>query len=426
MKIKNHRNKGFHSAFLCVAIFCCAVAALAQSGNTENKVPVQEIKPPADAELKDKLKKPDATYEFITPRNIYYFMFALKEAGKRGFKLDKLTALPGVGIEVDKQKLIGTVLTGTVKFDGEKRYDYNFFFAEGEKDAELTLNRLAKDGWAFREVITINNSGDNDDLTTDGVFANQLKKLPMLGNIYLLERPEGTKVERTYKLFKAGVGTGRSPSPKLQEMIDQSVAEGFVPVASYTSFSLTGFLKIEAFCGVLVEKREAAKKLEYKIVRGNSSEGMWEDLDAAAKQGFRIDSMTFGASIMTREPGKTAPVSYQRLISFAKNYSTDLAATLAKKTHFYAAVVYSYPRGPMSKNILVFEDDPAQVESELKLVMINPLLPKKFKKTPEEFYKTVDLPAVVFQKTLGEGFYPRDIYFSDSEGLMMVFAREKK
>jgi hypothetical protein len=426
MKIKIRQTNIIYYLLFGISIFCFVIQVSAQSGNKETKVPIQEITVPVEDKSKDEIKKPKAEYEFISPRNIYYFMLALKEAGRRGFKLDKLTSLPGVGIEVDNQKLIGTVMAGTVKFDGVHRYDYNFFFGEGEKDPELTLNRLAKDGWALREVISINNSGNEENLPTGDIFANQLKNFPLLGNFYLLERPDGEKVVRSYKLFKAGVGTGRNPSPKLQEMMDGAIAEGYLPVASYTSFAMTGFLKIDAFSGIIVEKREAPKKLEYKFIRGNSSEGMWQDLDAAAKQGFRIESMSFSTAILTREPGATAPVSYTWLFTDDKKYQTNLTATLAKNPYFHSAGVFSFPRGPMNKNLLIFENPATPVNEELKLVTLIPIIPKEFKKKPDEFYKTIDLPAVIFQKTLDAGFVPRDVYYSDGEGLMMVFARAKK
>src|SRR5215203_1672001 len=95
-------------------------------------------------------------------------MLALKEAGRRGFKLDKVTSLPSGDYETSKQKAKGLVLAGTVKYDGESRYDYNFFFAEGEENPETTLNELAKEGWAFRDVLSVTGTGDADSRRVRG------------------------------------------------------------------------------------------------------------------------------------------------------------------------------------------------------------------------------------------------------------------
>lgn len=392
----------------CLSFLCFALFARAQSGN-ENKVPVQEISAESP---KDEVKKTPAAYEYISPRHVYLFIQALKKAGERGYRLDRMTSLPSSVTGADEE---GSVLAGFVKYDGERRFDYNFFYAEGEKDPELTLNRYAKDGWAFREIITL----------ADAVQINNVN-IPQMGNIYLLERAGGEKILRTYKLLKGGVGTGRNPTAKLQGLMDQALAENFYPVASYQTFHLKNIFSVDAFCGILLEKRDEAKKLDYRFVRGNSSKGLWKDLDVAAKEGFHIDSMSAVTAIMTREPGATAPVSYTWLLPDEKTYQANLAATLAKNSRLHSVAVYSYYLSGMIRNLLVFENSAPPESREIKLVKMIPLIPKEFRKKPDEFLKTIDSPEIVFQKALDEGFKPKEVYYIDDQGLMAVFTREKK
>ncbi len=370
---------------------------------------------------------PKANYELIAPQNIRDFMVALKEAGTRGFRLDKMTTLKSGDYETSKKKANATVISGIVRFDGESRFDYNFFFAEGEKDPEETLNNLAKEGWTFRDVISVAGSGDDDSLLIEDLFANRLRQFPSFGNIYVLERDDNKQSPRTYKLLKAGVGTGRSPTAKLQLLLDQSLKEGFVPVATYFSFDFKSLITVDSFSGILVEKRDEVKNLDYKFVRGNRSNGLWEEIALFSKEGFRIENINVSSAILVREKEKTAPVSYLWLEADEKTFPTDLSAALAKNPAFHSTGIYTQAMGEMSKNLLIFENTPTfAAAGEIKFVKIMPVIPKQFKKNPQEFLKTIDPPQIAFQKALDEGFVPRDVYYTGKEGLIMVFTRAKK
>lgn len=374
----------------------------------------------------NEIPAPKANYEFIEPQNIRDFMVALKEAGMRGFRLDKMTTLKNGDYESSRKKAKGTVLSGVVRFDGENRFDYNFFFAEGEKDPEETLNNLAKEGWTFRDVISVAGSGDDDSLLIEDIWANKLRKFPTFGNIYVLERTDNKRVPRSYKLLKAGVGTGRNPTPKLQGLLDQAIKDGFVPVATYFSFDFKSLITVDQFSGVVVEKRDEVKNLEYKFVRGNRSGGLWEEIALFSKEGFRIDSMNTTSAILVREKEKAAPVSYTWVEAEEKTFQTDLTAALAKNPAFYSTGIYMYGMADLNKNLLIFENTPTATVDEIKFVKILPVIPKQFKKNPQEFLKTIDTPQVAFQKAIDEGFTPRDVYYTGKEGLVMIFTRAKR
>jgi hypothetical protein len=400
-------------------------------GVDQKKTTIRETEN-ADDKSRPDIPEPKAGYEFIEPQNIYNFMLALKEAGKRGFRLRALAPLPGRAAETSKKAAKGMMLSGVVAFDGENRYDYNFFFAEGEKDPEQTLNDLSRDGWRFRDVISVFGEGDDDSLPIEDIFANRLRKFPTLGNIYVLERTlEGNKSPAVYKLLKAGVGTGRSPTAKIQALLDQSAGEGYVPVGPYYSFDVKSLFSVDSFCGIIMEKAGQAGNLEYKFVRGNRSDGLWKDIDEFSKQGFRIGLLNFSNAILIREKGgaaATAPVTYLRLVTDHKNYATDLAAALAKNPSFYSAGAYATGM-EVVKNLLIFQENGAASDGEIfeyRFGNMLPVVPKQYKKNPQEYLKNLDKPEVVFQKSLDDGYIPRDLYFSEKEGLMILFARRKK
>lgn len=378
----------------------------------------------------EEIPEPQAFYEYVAPQNIRDFMLTLREAGKRGFKLQKLTTLSGNYAATSSKKQVDrTVLAGILKFDGENRFDYDFFFAEGEDDPEKTLNELARQGWYFRDLISVYGSGVSDSLAIEDIFANRLRKLPSFGNIYLLERRDGKQVERSYKLLKAGVGAGKNPSAKMQTMLDEAVKEGFVPVGAYYSFNSTGLLSVDSFSGVLVEKKSSDKdddmteKYEYKFARGNRSEGLRKDIVELTKEGWRIGTLNYSTAVMVREKGETDPVEYVWVVADDKKYPAQRDAVLEQKPAFFSAAVFA--RGfEFDKNSLIFEKN-AEAD-DYKIVKVIPNIPKQFKKKPEEFLKTVEKPEIIFSSNLQEGYIPKDLFISEDEGLMMIFVRKKK
>jgi hypothetical protein len=396
-----------------MAYLLCAGLVCAQTENAENKVPPTR-----------------ADYEYLAPQSLSDFMTALKEAGKRGFRFYKMTTVPVSLAEEEKKgkkKKKEVVLAGVLKYEGGSRYDYNFFFAEGEENPDATLNKLSNDGWHFREVLSVMSGKDRIDLPVGGAYANRARILPALGNLYLLERVDGQPATpRVYKLFKAGVGTGRTPTAKLQAMLDQSLKEGFLPVGAYLTIDLKNLFSIDAASAILVEKREAEKNFEYKFVRGNQSDGLWEDIEALAKQGFRIKLMNYNTAIMHREPGDALPVSYTHLRASDEKFQSHLAATLAKNPQFYGTAAYGDGLWmKLNKNSLIFENL-ASAGNEYKFVNVLPLIPKQYRKNPAEFAKTLENPQTLFSRAEDEGFTPCDLYYSDSEGLVIVFERGKK
>ncbi len=374
-----------------------------------------------------------AVYEYAAPENILDFMKTLRDAGGRGYRLDKMTVTNQTNYSASSaKKQVGrTFLAGILKKDDEATFDYNFFFAEGEDDPEKTLNELAKDGWYFRDVISVYGEGDSSSLLIEDIFANRLRSIPTLGNIYLLERQTNAKkrVERNYKLLKAGVGTGRNPTPKMQALLDDAVKEGFLPVASYLSMRMTSIISVDVFNGVIVEKtaaENAPENREYRFIRGNRNDGLQKDIAEFSKEGWRIGVLNFNTGILYRTAAaENSPVKYTWLETGEKTYPAMRDEIIARKPPFFSAVVTGSDQH-FNKNALIFEEASGNKSADFKIVTVLPKLPKQFKKKPEEFYKTIDKPEDVFSKNMSEGYIPQDVFLSDNEGLMMIFVRSEK
>lgn len=370
-------------------------------------------------------------YQYAAPENILDFMKTIKDAGARGYRLDKLTVTNQSNSQASSaKKQVGkTFLAGILKKENEAAFDYNFFFAEGEDDPEKTLNELAKDGWRFRDVISVFGEGDSTSLLIEDIFANRLRKLPTLGNIYLLERQTGAKKspETAYKLLKVGVGAGRNPTPKMQGLLDEAVKEGFRPIASYLSLRFTSIITIDVFNGVIVEKtagENSPENREYKFIRGNRNGGLQDDIATFSKEGWRIGALNFNTGFLYRTIGaEKSAIKYTWLETEEKTYPAMREEIVSRKPAFLSAVVTGSDQR-FNKNALIFEESAANKNADFKIVTVLPKLPKQFRKKPEEFYKTVEKPEEVFSKKLAEGYVPEDIFLSDDEGLMMVFVKQ--
>jgi len=415
MKLRNIFTKpDAIAAFAVLLAFLIAppFAAFAQSDKTiENKTP--------------EIPKPQFLYEYIAPRTIVDFMYALKDAGQRGFRLDKLTVIPSAEAETSKQKAGRTILAGTIRYDGENRYDYNFFFAEGEKEPDTKLNLLADKGWYFRDVVTVYGGGADTD--PSGFFENSVYSLPTIGNLYLLERASQAKSNRQYKLLKAGHGLGRNPTEKMQILLNEAVREDFLPVATYYSFGITSIVSVDAYFAILVEKNAPAAKSEYRFIRSNRNEGLRKDIDKITTEGFRIGVHNMNSAVMVRDAEKRPPIVYQWVLTGKKDYAASLARIAEADTEFYSGGV-DIIGGDFVKSVLIFRNKTAGNANRFEyrtLRMIPPREKKAKKGAPVTPPTTPENAEDAFKKMLSDGFTPRDVYYSDEDSLNVLFARQK-
>lgn len=412
---------------LCLSFSIFVSLTIAQSGKPiESKPvpPVQELQSDK-AEAKKEIPLPKANYELIEPKTVVDFMYALRDAGKRGFRLEKVTALPSGSADTSKEKVSLTVLAGIVKFDGKKQYDYNFFSAEGEGSPDGKLNNLGQNGWYFRDVVSVFGGGVKDD----GIFANSIYQFPTNGNIYLLERIIGSEVPTpNYKLLKSGATLGKNPEAKIQTMLEESIKDGYRPVATYYTYLVKSLFLVDSSYNVLLEKTNAPAKLEYKFVNSGRSEGLRKEIIKLSSQGYKISLINFNSAILTRKPEKTAPVTYHWVKTDEKNYPTNFGSILAKTPVYRLGGVDQSDSGDYLKSLLIFEDiSTAETDlSEYQTIKFSPIVPKEFRKNPQEYLNRFEKWEVAFPRLLGEDYSPLDLYYSDIEGLTILFERQKK
>jgi hypothetical protein len=415
------RNMFIKSGVFAALVFClaCLIAPSIIVAQTENKSATENAP-------KTGIPKPPAVYEYLAPQTIVNFMYAVKEAGQRGFRLDKLTAVPSGEAETSKEKAGRTVLAGIVCYDGENRYDYNFFFAEGEKEPDAKLNLLADRGWYFREVVTVYGGGADTD--PSGLFENSVYSLPTIGNLYLLERVSEGKSNRQYKLLKAGQGLGKNPTEKMQNLLNEAAKEDFAPVATYYSFGVTSIVSVDSYFAVLVEKNAPVAKSEYRFIRSNRSDGLRKEIDKVIAEGFRIGIHNLNSAVMVRDAEKSAPVVYQWVLTGKKDYAPTLAKVAESDAEFYSVGVDMADAGDFVKSVLIFRNKTAGSANRFEYRTLRMLAPRR--KKPKKG-STVEPPAAqekpkdAFKKMLADGYAPRDLFYSDEDSLNVLFERQK-
>ena len=62
---------------------------------------------------------------------------------------------------------------------------------------------------------------------------------------------------------------------------------------------------------------------------------------------------------------------------------------------------------------------------DYQFVKMLPKIPKEFKKKTQEYLKTLEKPGVAFQNMLTQGYAPRELFYSENAGLMILFERQK-
>ncbi|MBC7797451.1 MAG: hypothetical protein H7Z37_11310 [Pyrinomonadaceae bacterium] len=395
----------------------------AQSGQQVEKAPVkpvqgtpiETVEPKKTVEVKDKpadIPKPKFLYEYISPRNTFDFLLAIQKGGKRGFRIEQITAVPGGSDDVNG------AFAGVMKFYGETQYEYDFIFAENVDNPEQALNSSGKNGWYLRDVLAT--SGDNG---SSGMLGN----LFVLSNIYLLERATNdSQPVNDYKLIKAAAGTGRNSTLRMQTLLDAAISEGYVPVGSYRVQNVKSLFSVDsAFC-LIVQKSSVERKLEYKFVNSGRSKGLREDIEILSKQGYRVKLITYNSAVLARGTGQTAPVLYDWNETDKKVYPANLATMAAKKKSYVFGGIDVISNADYIKTILVFEDGETGNAFNYQTVKMSPKIPKQFKKNPEEYLKTIENPQVAFERFLTEGYIARDIFYSEVDGTTILFERREK
>ena len=424
-------------AGLCLAL--CVWSASAQSGRINNysKSKPSGASPTATAGVQTaSAAKPIPLFartEYIAPERIDYLLNKLKEAGRRGFRLDKITACPSPYISgTSREKARVVPLSATVKYANGQKYDYDAFYAEDQTDPAMKLNLMASNGWYFRDVISVwSDPPGNRDVLIRGKLkrvGTPTSNITTFGNIYLVERISSEPVNKFYQLLKVGIGPGRTPTADMQGLLDKAIADGYVPVATTQTFGATSPLTLDAYCAVLLQMIPDDKhsvndgQAEFRFFHGIYRSSMQAKVEEAAKEGFNIYTVNFNTVIMMRpNKNETRPVA----LRFVRVDEPDAAALLKNadnKLDYRIGGIGSFgfwASADLVKNVLIFETTNV-TSKEFQTLVVTPK-----KKNKNQFAGLPENPSDAFKRMLSENFVVRDLFYSRLEGVTVLFERAK-
>lgn len=413
---------------LTIALSFVASQISAQSGRPiETPSPSTVPATPAPDEVDDEIKfpVPSQKYEYIAPRGITTFLDAANNAGERGFRLTQILDAPNdKTVNSSAEKAGSTILAGIAQYEGINQYQYGAFLAESYSEPAERLNSLAKDGWHFRDLISVSGGTFNND-SNKGDFS-----IPTYGNVIIIERiVDGEASPYEYKFLKAGVGLGKNPTTKMQTLLDAETKNGsFAPIATLLSFGAGSKTLIDAYFGVLlVDKKEDAPQKEYRFMRSGGSYGYREDFEKAAQEGFQPEILNTTSAVLSRTPNEKKPLKFYFVITENKKKYPDIL-----NAAFENKIIYDLGRKSVNaetrdftNSLLLFRENANGEAGKAKYKILNMTveIPKQYKKNPQEYLKNLANPLETFKQMQAEGYEVIDLYLSDYKNVSILFLR---
>ena len=261
-------------------------------------------------------------YKFINAQNTATLEKELNQNASSGWRLFQLPkALQG--------NSMGALLSRPSATDQSVKYDYKVLSARRIGTLEDEFKASVSQGYEFRSIISIYRAGD---VAMDYVLNSGGETM------IVLERPQGTMKPRFEYQFLSVKLEGT-----LQKELSKVVAQGYRPLemvrAVDNSVKRAAFSMIVPAGGLMMRKEErtlitvrelapttnaASNKTEYKFLATKKVATMEEEMNAAAKEGFRYHNSSPGLlTLMIRDTSEK---------STKPRYEYKLLATLRTDT----------------------------------------------------------------------------------------------
>ncbi len=261
-------------------------------------------------------------YKFINAQNTATLEKELNQNAASGWRLFQLPkAVQG--------NSMGALLSRPAATEQPAKYEYKVLSARRIGTLEDEFKKAVAQGYEFRSIISIYRAGD---VAMDYVLNSGGETM------MVLERPQGiTKPRFEYQFLSVKLeGT-------LQKELSKVVAQGYRPLemvrAVDNSVKRAAFSMIVPAGGLIMRKEErtlitvrelapttnaALSKIEYKFLATKKVATMEEEMNAAAKEGFRYHSSSPGLlTLMVRDTSEK---------SAKQRYDYKLLATLRTDT----------------------------------------------------------------------------------------------
>lgn len=362
-----------------------------------------------------------SAFKYITGEDESFFK-QLNEAGKLGYKLQIVTRIPP---DSDKEKGI-LKLAAILRLKVGDYYEYGWL----DPEAAVTYNPDSTVGFDIFESIpyyfTANDlvPSKSEKRDTDAVFDNVFSSILFTyGNIFILERSNGGRDQRDYELLTSELGYGKTPSQDLLEGIIEKSKDGFRPVSVYS-----GKRGLTTNISILATKEKnavpnGAARYEYQFVR--SVYGIGRKIEQRAAQGFKL--VYFGQNIlaqnfalMSKENGNKAPFSYLWIDADDDSYPVRIKKA-AEQGFVYHSVVWN---GVIEKKLVFEKSAETAPKYDYKILNLNPRVARQSGKSS----RALRLPApqetkAAAERLLTEGYIIRDLFYSEFEGVCLLFEK---
>lgn len=226
-----------------------------------------------------------ATVRIIATTKTATFEKELNESAKEGFRLTRLAKAD-----------YGSGVSGLVtQENATPQYEYKVLSTTRLTTLQKEVEQAAAEGYEVRGMTT---EGNATTFTTKEITA-------------VMERPVGTTERRfTYKLVTA---------KKLQEDVDNTLAEGFVPVEMFVTQRsdlgmMVSFSGSSLLLNILFSRAAnstATPDSEYRIVWRADHAKMTEELNQLAREGFHLNLVATYPLVLMARPKQTTSPKYE-------------------------------------------------------------------------------------------------------------------
>jgi len=370
-----------------------------------------------------------ASYRYIIGAGVENFVVKLNEAGRAGYRLEKMTKFPMGSSDIPEE----TIVAAIVRLDRPNLYEYDWFDASTPEMLDTRINERAELGFYFRDTLSFIFNGCGSTEKDPRVerrmkgFDGKIQPLIYYGEIYLVERKNEAAVKnKFYKVLIGREGLGRKPTADLEERLSDTIADGFRPVAA-TTFSrdiVSSFGKTTAI-SLLVERDEpeASKRAgaKYQIVR--TGKGIDKQINLFARDGFRLAYYGQNWSFMVRDKEPAPPVAYDWLDARQRKSFPAKMAALARNGAAAKMVASVYDGCDFTESRLVFEQPlgNGQKAPEYKTLDLTDKMARRIASDEliDDFISPSKERLEEFKKLLGEGYLIRELFYSDGINVLL-------
>lgn len=382
-------------------------------------------KPPLMSRETDAKGAP-SEYIYMRTSGAAHFTSEATKLGQRGYRMTSVSIASNSaritgGSGADRYQYFP--VAAIFKLDPGNTYEYGWFEAEVPGEIVTRLGARAKEGFYYhKEIAAFDDSGcgslgyypEEDTIAKSSQTIHDFLCWTQ-GAVFFVERKNGEKIERDYRVNIGKLGWGKNSSAEMETSLNNTGQLGFRPVS-------VGKMKVDnsyAFFAVVEKEKGAPEtpiKEQYRFMKSEFK--FKQRVNEAAKEGYRIKftDLFIAHKYAVLEKNSDTPTSYIWTDAYGKTYEAEIAAALAAGSR---VLMVSREAGD-----LIFEVN-SGAKYEYKLLQMSSPQKKPTKKDPNpQPAKSMEEILAEFDALLNDGYIIRDIMYA-AGGPRILFERKK-